>query len=179
MRILTDIKNLSINFGLYGPALWFSRQLRPTRIKVLHDDIIFFKSLLPNSALCFDVGANRGGKSEAMLKAGMRVVAFEPSQEALIELRARCSKNPLWTLMPAAVGSEPGIAKLYCRQDSGLSSLRDDWIGETINTEYVPVVTLDNAIKTFGNPFYCKIDVEGWELEVLEGTHSSSPIIVI
>jgi FkbM family methyltransferase len=107
-----------------------------------------------------------------MLKAGASVVAFEPAPEALLELRARCSRNQAWTLVPAAVGSQPGIAKLNCRQDSAKSSLLDDWIGDVVSTEYVPVVTLDNAINTFGKPFYCKIDVEGWELEVLRGlTH--------
>jgi hypothetical protein len=41
----------------------------------------------------------------------------------------------------------------------------------------VPVVTLDSAIRAFGIPYYCKIDVEGWELEVLNGLTNAIPII--
>jgi hypothetical protein len=33
----------------------------------------------------------------------------------------------------------------------------------------VPVLSLDLAIAHFGVPDFCKIDVEGWELEVLSG----------
>jgi FkbM family methyltransferase len=146
--------------------------LRPAQIQAHYDDISFYRSLLPHSVLCFDVGANIEEKSEAMLKIGARVVAFEPSPEALLELRARCSRYKAWTLVPAAVGSEPGIAILSCPKDSAKSSLAEDWSRDVVSTTYVPIVTLDAAINTFGKPFYCKIDVEGWELEVLRGlTH--------
>jgi len=40
------------------------------------------------------------------------------------------------------------------------------------------MVTLDAAtIETFGKPFYCKIDVEGWELDVLKGLSQPIPLI--
>jgi hypothetical protein len=39
------------------------------------------------------------------------------------------------------------------------------------------VVTLDAAIRAFGKPTYCKIDVEGWEFEVLRGLSQGLPLI--
>jgi len=38
----------------------------------------------------------------------------------------------------------------------------------------VPVTTLDKLINKYGNPVYCKIDVEGFEFHVLRGL--SQPI---
>ena len=99
MPLSMEVKNFSIRAGFYRPARWLSRRLRPAQLRALNDDIRFYRSLLPPSALCFDVGANIGEMSEAMLKAGGRVVAFEPSLVALLELRARCSRERDWTLV--------------------------------------------------------------------------------
>jgi hypothetical protein len=33
----------------------------------------------------------------------------------------------------------------------------------------VPVMTLDELVEQYGQPAFCKIDVEGYELEVLKG----------
>lgn len=177
MPLSTTIKNLSINAGLYRPARWIVRHLRPAELRAHHDDIRFYRLLLPPSSLCFDVGANIGEKSEAMLEGGASVVAFEPSPIALLELRARCNRNRRWTFVAAAVGSEAGLAALYAPQDSAKSSLAQDWHRDIVETWHVPVVTLDAAIKVFGKPFYCKIDVESWELEVLKGLTQSIPLI--
>jgi len=165
--------------GMYQPARWLSRRLRPSQLQAHLDDINFYSELLPPSSLCFDVGANIGEKSEAMLKAGAHVVAFEPSPSAIPELRARCRGFKNWHLVPTAVGSEESIATLHITHDSGKSSLDRNWnrAMDVVNTYSVPVGTLDAAIKLFGKPFYCKIDVEGWELEVLRGLSQAIPLI--
>ncbi len=177
MAIGRGIKHYSIRTGLYLPALWFSRRLRPADRRSHLEDIRFYKSLFPVSALCFDVGANIGAKSEAMLKAGARVVAFEPSPVAQLELKARCGREKDWTLVPAAAGTEGGIAVLHAPRESNQSSLLEGWRGDMMNTYYVPVVTLDAAIDIFGKPFFCKIDVEGWEPQVLTGLTRPIPLI--
>lgn len=170
------VKSFAIATGLYRPARWLSRQIRPSQHRVFHEDIRLYRSLIAPDALCFDVGANVGEKSEALLEAGARVVAFEPNPLVLPELKARCAhKN--WTVLPTAVGSAAGVATLYVREAHVNSSLLASAAPEAVATYQVPVLTLDAAIQRFGRPAFCKIDVEGWELEVLRGLTQSIPLI--
>jgi FkbM family methyltransferase len=139
--------------------------------------VSFYRDLVPAGALCFDVGANVGVKSEALLKAGARVVSFEPHPDLWAELRARCQSTH-WALIPAALGAEPGLQMFHLSLHSGNSSLDSAWnpnfaVGATV----VPVITLDLAIAQFGVPYYCKIDVEGWEAPVLAGLSTRVPLL--
>jgi len=173
--LFATVKRLAIITGLYRPVRWLSRRIRPYELRTFEGDIELFRSLLPRGALCFDVGAYIGEKSEALLDAGARVVAFEPNPLVLPELKARCGHRKDWALVEAALGSGPAIATLYAR--NGQSGLAHEWEGRVIATYHVPVVTLDSAIQFFGRPRYCKIDVEGWELEVLKGLTQSIPLV--
>jgi FkbM family methyltransferase len=137
-----------------------------------------YGSLLRRGALCFDIGANVGDKSEALLQIGSRVVAFEPNPLVVPELRARCGAYKEWALVEAALGSGPRIAILHAQQIHSQSSLAQGWEnGKVIASFPVPVVTLDAAIECFGQPDYCKIDVEGWEPEVLNGLTHPLPLV--
>ena len=175
--LLTAAKGLCIATGLYRPARRLSRSLRRAELREFQEDIVLYRSLLAPGALCFDIGANIGAKSEALLHAGARVVAFEPNPLVVPELRARCAYHAKWTLVQAALGSGVGVATLYARQLHGQSGLKRDWEGEVTAEYSVPVVTLDAAIRCFGAPAYCKIDVEGWELEVLKGLTQPVPLV--
>jgi FkbM family methyltransferase len=177
MSVMAIMKTISIRVGLYRPARWLSMRFRPAQLRSYLNDIHLYQSLLSPGALCFDVGANIGDKSKALLCAGARVVAFEPNPTVLPELRARCSYDKNWTLVMAALGSSASVATLYDRSWHGQTSLISDWEGEVIGIHHVPVVTLDAAIQNFGTPFYCKIDVEGWELEVLKGLSQCIPLL--
>jgi FkbM family methyltransferase len=111
------------------------------------------------------------------LEAGARVVAFEPNPLVLPELQARCGHHKNWTVVATALGSGAAIATLHARESHGQSSLAAEWGGNVIATYNVPVVTLDSAIQCFGSPAFCKIDVEGWELEVMRGLTQPIPLI--
>lgn len=177
MPLLATVKRASIAVGLYGPARWASRKLRPEQLVALHADIEFYRSLLQPGDLSFDVGANVGDKSEALLDIGARVVSFEPNPRVLPELRARCAGRSNWALVPTALGSSAAIAKLWARDPDEESSLTEQWYGAIVGAHSVPVVTLDSAIQHFGCPAFCKIDVEGWELEVLRGLSQPIPLL--
>lgn len=171
------VKKLSVTSGLYRPARWLARRVHPAQRRAHLSGIRFYRSILPSNALCFDVGANIGEKSEVLLKAGARVVAFEPHPVAASELRARCGHSAKWVMVEAALGSHCSVGVLYTRQSLGQSSFVREWEGEPAGTCYVPVLTLDAAIQRFGKPYYCKIDVEGWELEVLSGLTAAIPLL--
>jgi FkbM family methyltransferase len=175
MGLSTVAKRMSIAAGLYRQARWVSRRIHRREDQELHADIAFYRSLFSPGSLCFDVGANIGEKSEAMLEAGARVIAFEPNPLVQSELQARCEGHANWTFVGAALGSAPSISTLYARKglvNSGLSGGSD-----VIGTFEVPVLTLDMAIQRFGEPTFCKIDVEGWELEVLRGLTRTIPLL--
>lgn len=177
MTAATAIKQLAIGSHVYPLARWLKRRLRPQELVAHRQQVQLYRELIPAGSLCFDVGANVGSVTEALLMAGMQVIAFEPNPEVLPELRARCGRKTNWTLIVAALGSQADIATLYARKSDGQSSLLKDWEGEIIATYNVPVISMDAAIHKFGVPFYCKIDVEGYELEVLRGMSSPTRLL--
>jgi hypothetical protein len=80
---------------------------------------------------------------------------------------------------PVALGRSSGRAPLHMCGAPTLASLSRDWI-ETVQrtgrfrhrwvrSVRVPVRTLDELIARHGLPAFCKIDVEGSEVEVLAG----------
>ena len=175
---LSLIKHLSITTGLYRPARWLSRRIRPAQLQAFRADVNFYRRILSPGSVCFDVGANIGEKSEALLRSGAaRVVSFEPDPVARCELRARCGHFENWVGIGTALGRGAAIATLHARGDSGKSSFLKDWTGSPVAMYHVPVVTLDSAIECFGRPDYCKVDVEGWEPEVFKGLTLSIPLI--
>ncbi len=172
-----SIKRVAIGARLYRPVRWAKRTLDRSARRAYRDAIDLYRQMVPLDALCFDVGANIGAVSEVLLECGARVVAFEPNPTVIPELRARCSGKAKWTLVPSAVGAASDMAILYERASHGQSSLHESWEGKISKLHSVQVVTLDSAIQRFGTPYYCKIDVEGYELEVLRGLSTRIPLI--
>jgi FkbM family methyltransferase len=178
MSHLNRIKQVSISTGCYRPVRFLYRQfLNRTQLHELQRDTAFFSQIVERDSLCFDVGANKGEKTEALLAAGARVVAFEPQPDCVAELKARCGHRPQLTVCEAALGSEVGEATLYIHRNNQCSSLDPNWEGSSEHPIRVPVTTLDHAIAEFGAPSFCKIDVEGWELGVLKGLSRPIPLI--
>jgi len=132
--------------------------------------------------LVFDVGAHLGDRTRAFASLGARVVALEPQPRILAWLIRLAGRTPGVVVRGVAVGAEPGTAELaVSRRNPTVSTLADHW-REGIarrnpgfrgvrweETVEVPVTTLDELIREFGLPTFCKIDVEGFEAEVLAG----------
>jgi FkbM family methyltransferase len=131
--------------------------------------------------LGFDVGAHVGGRVRAWRRLGARVVAIEPQPDCLRVLRLLYGRDPNVTIVPTAVGKEPGTARLALSSATPtVSSMSKDWI-DTVTADQsfakvrwdrsveVQVTTLDELIAKHGEPAFCKIDVEGFEVDVLAG----------
>jgi hypothetical protein len=71
---------------------------------------------------------------------------------------------------------------MMCEEAPTISTMSSKWTNEGFfskryrwtKAKAVPVTTLDNLITLYGLPKYCKIDVEGFEVQVLKGL--SKPI---
>jgi FkbM family methyltransferase len=130
------------------------------------------------SRIVFDVGANVGDFSAAVLDAADRwrvtiqVMAFEPSPSCQGALRKRFKTDPRIEVVPFAVADAntrsdffspvpgSGHASLVHRENTGVAKV-----------ESVEVIRLDDFLKTRGiaRIDFLKLDVEGTELAALRG----------
>jgi FkbM family methyltransferase len=176
------LKDAMIAIGLYRPARYVhDHLLRPHRLAEAREMQEAFARLVKPGDLCFDIGANIGQKSEPLLSLGARVVAVEPQARCARELIARCGRYPKFKAINKAVGRAPGKAKLFVSDVEVFSSMHRGWTsfreGDKVKEVEVEVTTLDQLIDEHGVPDFCKIDVEGFELEVLHGL--SRPIKIL
>jgi FkbM family methyltransferase len=144
----------------------------------------FYGKFIKPGDLCFDIGANVGEFSEAFLRLGAKVLAAEPMEESFTTLTQRFKGNKDLNAVHAAVSSRSGPAVIYKGSHLELSTFDKDFV--KLNKEYfhpstettqVNLVTLNDLIRQYGVPQFCKIDVEGHEKEVLSSLKEIIPII--
>ena len=139
--------------------------------------------------LCFDIGAHLGDRVRAWSKLGASVIALEPHPGMLSWLRRWYGHQPNVTLIEQAVGAQAGSTTLWIsRLTPSVSTTSKEWL-TTVQTnrrfagvrwdEQIPVnvTTLDVLITQYGKTAFCKIDVEGAELEVLQGLSHTLPAL--
>jgi len=143
-------------------------------MKFYRDNLSFHEE---NQILIFDVGANVGEKTRVFLKLGGKVIAFEPQPDCVKELNHRCGNNNNLIIINSGLSSTEGKGELYVRPHRGASGLVKEWEGNIESVIDVNLVTLDNMIEIHVRPFYIKIDVEGYEFEVLKGLSQKIPLI--
>jgi len=149
----------------------------------------FYAPLIPPGALCFDIGAHVGNRLWVWSRLGAQVVAVEPQPLCMQWLQRCFGRRPGVTLVEAAVGATPGTAELWISERTPtVTTLSTDWINTVQQvasfagvgwqtTVTVPVTTLDALIAHYGLPAFCKIDVEGYELEVIRGLSQPLPAL--
>ncbi len=127
-------------------------------------------------SLVFDIGAHKGEQVERYLQAGARVVAVEPQIPLAEALVCRYQDNLNLTVIGKACGAQIGTVDLYSTVQSWLATCDPDkWRTGRFNGYFwrnkttVKMTTLDALIVEFGQPDFIKIDVEGYEYEVLRG----------
>ena len=139
-----------------------------------------YGGLISAGDLIFDIGANNGDYSDTFLALGAQVVAVEPNPACCERLRLVAKRRGNLYVENCAIGRAEGSASMHFSSNSGLSTLSDEWyeiartspIHKDATWRTVPdvrVTTLDFLTKKYGKPKFVKIDVEGFEEQVLEG----------
>jgi FkbM family methyltransferase len=139
--------------------------------------------------LCFDIGAHVGNRSWVWAGLGARVVALEPQPDLARIVRWLARRRPAIELIEAAVGPRPGTLELHVsRRHPTVSTASRSFLDSVTGAPSfrqvrwddkieVPVTTLDALIDRYGRPAFVKIDVEGFEAEVLEGLSVPLPAL--
>ncbi|QBF30540.1 FkbM family methyltransferase [Thalassococcus sp. S3] len=139
----------------------------------------FYREVLEPGNVVFDVGAHVGTRARAMRAAGAKVVAVEP-QDLFAGFLRRTLPQDI-TLIEAALGAAQRQARMaVSSRHPTVSSLQDSFVAQAEDApgfdhvrwdrqQTVKMTTLDRLITEFGVPQYIKIDVEGYELDVLLG----------
>jgi FkbM family methyltransferase len=180
MNLKNSIKQATQGTILYSPLRDFYQCLfNRRRWKYRKERVAFYSQFVSKNDLVFDIGANVGDYTQLFVDLGARVVAVEPNAK-LVELLKKVRPFDLVAVEGVALGSKEGTADLYVCDHDCLTTLSDEWIAVAGRSKrfsgiewhrkiVVPVSTLDVLIKKFGAPQFIKIDVEGFEREVLKG----------
>lgn len=128
-----------------------------------------------------DVGANRGqfASMARMLFPAADIHSFEPLDEPARTFRSVLGEDGAIHLHSSAIGPETTTATIYITTRDDSSSLlqpnkeQEDVFGvRTAHTEQIPVKRLSECLNAaaLNKPALLKIDVQGGELDVLQGS---------
>jgi len=130
----------------------------------------------------FDVGANVGQYGHELRSGGYTgtIISYEPGQMAFDLLERASRDDPRWHCKRLALGDRHGLAALNVSRSTATSSLlrAENRLLESApdaawtRIESVPIARLDNVAHEFitsNEELFIKLDVQGFELTVLEG----------
>lgn len=140
--------------------------------------------LLNSGDLFFDIGAHLGDKSKQFLDKNLKAIMVEPLPQCVDQLKLKFKEKTNIEILQKAVGKTTGNMTLEINTKMPTTStMAKHWKSGRFSNEKwdqkitVEMTTLDHLIKIYGEPNYIKIDVEGFELDVLLGLSKKVGII--
>jgi FkbM family methyltransferase len=149
------------------------------RINRAHNEAIkgLYCQFVRKGDLVFDIGANVGNRIVPLLGLGVKVIAIEPQTKCVQTLQVRFGNKI--TIVPKGVDQTEGIKQMHISDNTVLSTFSEEWIDKTKDNRFkgnewnnvsaIEMTTFDELIARFGKPRFAKIDVEGYEKNVLSG----------
>jgi len=120
--------------------------------------------------LIFDIGAHEGDDTGYYLKQGYNVVAVEANPDLAKRLENIFEKEiieeKLVVINAAIAENDRQTVSFFISKDNWRSSIIKDHAAREASitrTVELQTVTLSGLIKKYGAPFYCKIDIEGYD----------------
>ena len=148
-----------------------------------------YRPLVPRGSLAFDIGSHVGDRAACFRRLGARVLTVEPQRGLARVQRLLFAGDPSITVCEAAVGARDGEIEIHLNTvNPTVTSASLAFIAAAAGaagwqeqqwtaTRRVPLVTLDALIARHGRPSFVKIDVEGFEAEVLAGLSEPVPAL--
>lgn len=174
--------------GLYKPLLRQKQKLDQQKAERTEREnqgrrLAFYSTFITKGQLVFDVGANIGNRTENFLEIGARVIAVEPQPDCIRVLQQKFGDKII--IEPIGLGSQAGEMEMFIADESTISTFSKDFIDSTKDNKFrrnswekkltVKIITIEELIRKHGLPDFCKMDVEGFETEVLKGLSSPIP----
>jgi FkbM family methyltransferase len=137
-----------------------------------------------------DVGANVGWYAQRIRRLGYtgQIISFEPITSVFEQLKTAAQRDSRWDTFNYGLGDYDGKAVINVSENSAFSSLLDRtgllnqeyFNSDYINQEEITITRLDsvfNKLCSEGDKLFLKIDVQGYEQQVLMGAEKSLPNI--
>jgi len=164
-----------------------SRQAKGGIYKNTSQQLDFYSQFIKSGDLVFDIGANVGYKCDLFLELGAKVIAVEPQESCWRVLKRRFRDDDV-IVEAVALADKEEVRTLFVDRSPTLATMSKTWIDSMKESGrfsrhkwnsklLVQTATLDILISKYGKPTFCKIDVEGFELDVLRGLSESIGMI--
>jgi FkbM family methyltransferase len=148
-----------------------------------------YAHFIKSGQLAFDIGSHVGDRISSFRRLGAKVVALEPQPGPARAIEIIHGRDQNVTLIRAACGKTVGEVTFRINSaNPTVSTVSEDFVKAAAGAGgwetqvwdqsiKVPCVTLDGLIGDHGMPAFIKVDVEGFELAVLEGL--STPVAAL